>query len=481
MNATKQNNTMHLINRLRFEAHCSEEGQAFELRQNFAHTLQIQIAEVIDKVCSKHIAKDEWLQIDTLEIDLGHCSPHLLSQNFAQLFLAQFEKEFTKKIHTFTPQQRETSKQHSQLDLFRYFILHGSLPWWQDDVLVDLDTVIQQLHSLAPEQFRVLLYQYQEIQSVWIRMALQLSDQSKRLAISLIQELSEVEILLSHWVETFITDDIRFSEPAKTMAIARGLVLHHAPQLINNENKTTVIFQIIADMIRSIAPDTSEKRIETAQHSFNALQSFGVDNTTKEALSSIPSRSLTVDAEQPIQNSNTDLPARADTKIEQRYVVHHSGVILLAPFLKQFFTACQLLNGREWKHKEAQYQAIHLLKYLSAGSKKTPEYSLLLEKLLCGIAIEEPIPLDVGLQEYQLQEAQALLTSVIEHWKVLKNTSIDGLRETFLKRDGLITVKDNGWLLQVERKTLDVLLDSIPWGYSSIVLPWNSYLIHVEW
>ena len=70
---------------------------------------------------------------------------------------------------------------------------------------------------------------------------------------------------------------------------------------------------------------------------------------------------------------------------------------------------------------------------------------------------------------------------MITHWSALKNTSIDGLREGFLKRDGLITKKENGWLLQVERKTMDVLLENIPWGYSTISLMWNDYLLTVEW
>ena len=40
---------------------------------------------------------------------------------------------------------------------------------------------------------------------------------------------------------------------------------------------------------------------------------------------------------------------------------------------------------------------------------------------------------------------------------------------------------DKDWLLQIERKTMDVLLDNIPWSYTKIFLPWNPYLITVEW
>jgi hypothetical protein len=58
---------------------------------------------------------------------------------------------------------------------------------------------------------------------------------------------------------------------------------------------------------------------------------------------------------------------------------------------------------------------------------------------------------------------------------------VNGLRENFLKRDGLIRKKENDWHLHVERKTMDVLLDRIPWGYSMVQLPWSTYFISVEW
>jgi hypothetical protein len=40
----------------------------------------------------------------------------------------------------------------------------------------------------------------------------------------------------------------------------------------------------------------------------------------------------------------------------------------------------------------------------------------------------------VLLSGEQLAEADEMLLSVIEHWTVLKNTSVRGLREAFLQR-----------------------------------------------
>ena len=166
----------------------------------------------------------------------------------------------------------------------------------------------------------------------------------------------------------------------------------------------------------------------------------------------------------------------------EKYFVKHAGIILLAPFLKTFFTNLNLLiNGNEWNDKNAQYKAVYMLWFLSTGQQHTFEYNLTIEKILCGISIDEPLPVDIQLSAQDIDEAESLLSSMIEHWKAIKNTSINGLRETFLKRDGIIKKQESGWLLQVERKTLDVLIDSIPWGYTTVFLPWNNYFVSVEW
>ena len=462
---------MHLINRLRFEVRCPEEEQAFKLRQSFAQTFQPEIIEIIDKVCSEYVSEDEWLQIDTVEIDLGRFSPHMLARDFATVFREQFEKELAKKLNALTFEQRKASKEYSCMELFSHFMLQGTLPWWSNEAEVDINAIIQELYARTPRQLRAFFYDHRGNRFVWTRAAFQLNDEAKRAIISLFKELQDAETRLSKWAETYKTYDIRFNESTMILEAASGALLRHAPEIINDQEFEATISLIIDDVIKETAPgwtDDMKKMPEGA--SFEA------------SIAPVTANALTTEASHTHKSSASLSPHEdAETESEQRYVVRHSGMILLAPFFKKFFDACGLLDDMEWKNKDMQYQAVHLLKYLTTGSKKIPEYNLVLEKIICGMAVEEPIPLDVGLQEYQLDEVQALLASVIEHWKVLKNTSIDGLRETFLKRDGLITRKNDVWLLQVERKTLDVLLDSIPWGYSTVALPWNDYLIHVEW
>ena len=61
---------------------------------------------------------------------------------------------------------------------------------------------------------------------------------------------------------------------------------------------------------------------------------------------------------------------------------------------------------------------------------------------------------------------------MIEQWRILKKTSVDGFRESFLQREGRLSLQENGWSLKVARASYDVLLDQLPWGISVVLLPW---------
>jgi len=474
--------SVHLVNRLHFQVSCAEQEQAFALRQNFAQTLQPEIVEIIDEVCSEYVSEHEWLRIDRLELDLGRFSPTGFTRDFAVAFREQFEKALAKQLDVFSNERRRGSKQYSRLELFCHFMQMGTLPWWAHEADVNIDAIAQELLDGVPAQLRAFFYQQRLNRAVWTRVALQLDDTVKSAILSLFSELREAETRLLEWIETIQTSGVRFDEHVKILKSIRHALLLSAPEVIDSQDCETAITVVRDKVIDAASADWPESTAQLAKLVFGERQTIQ-RGFSLEALISEDANEQSLLATGPIVSDSNDLFFHGDAEIgiKQRYVVHHAGVILLTPFFRQFFDNCGLLEGPEWNSKDSQYQAVHLLKYLASGLNKTAEYSLVLEKLICGLAIEEPIPLVVDLQMQQMDQAQELLASVIEHWQALKNTSINGLREAFLKRDGLITRKNDGWLLQVERKTLDVLLDSTPWGYSMITLPWNGYLIHVEW
>ena len=74
-----------------------------------------------------------------------------------------------------------------------------------------------------------------------------------------------------------------------------------------------------------------------------------------------------------------------------------------------------------------------------------------------------------------------VLLSVIEHWNILQNTSVEGLRQSFLQRNGKLSYNGSEWLLQVEQQPYDMLLQHLPWNISMIKLPWMEQMLKTEW
>ncbi|MGS0742589.1 contractile injection system tape measure protein [Glaciimonas sp. GG7] len=51
----------------------------------------------------------------------------------------------------------------------------------------------------------------------------------------------------------------------------------------------------------------------------------------------------------------------------------------------------------------------------------------------------------------------------------------------FLQREGRLILREGKWTLTVSRKTLDILLDQLPWGISVVLHPWMPHPLSVEW
>lgn len=166
--------------------------------------------------------------------------------------------------------------------------------------------------------------------------------------------------------------------------------------------------------------------------------------------------------------------------------INNAGLVLLNPFLPRLFTMLSYTENGKFKGREEQIRAIFLMQFLVFGNdKKTqpeyPEHELLLNKTLVAWENEKPIPRSIELKEEELSTAESLLKAVLQHWSKLKNTSLAGLREGFLQREGKLEFRENDMLLTVESKAYDMLLDSIPWSYNLIKFPWMKQAVHVKW
>ena len=156
-------------------------------------------------------------------------------------------------------------------------------------------------------------------------------------------------------------------------------------------------------------------------------------------------------------------------------------MVLLHPFLSSLFAGLHLLQNKQFLHLQAQKKAIIVLYYLATGNTAAAEHELVIPKILCGFPIENIITKNTTLTEEEMEEADGLLNAVIAQWSILKNTSLAGLRESFLQRNGKVFTKNNDIHIQIEKGAIDMLLDHLPWGLNIIKLPWVNNIIRTEW
>jgi hypothetical protein len=158
--------------------------------------------------------------------------------------------------------------------------------------------------------------------------------------------------------------------------------------------------------------------------------------------------------------------------------VENAGAVIIAAFIYPLFAHVGLLHENEITDKN---NALQLLHYSITGNDQPAEFELLLPKVLCGMEVEAIPEMYLPLDAAMLHQADEMLAAVINHWNVLKNTSVQGLRESFLQRSGKLSFDGNEWLLQVEQKPYDMLLQQLPWTISMIRLPWMPQVLQTEW
>ena len=173
---------------------------------------------------------------------------------------------------------------------------------------------------------------------------------------------------------------------------------------------------------------------------------------------------------------------RTQPDLKERIPIYNAGLVLFQPFLISFFDRLGLLESRKhFKSATCQIRAAHLLHELSGFGEIPVEHLMLFNKLLCGINIMFPIDCRFKISETESLEMEHLLRATIGNWAIIRNTSISGFQESFVKRQGVLERSQDDWILRVETKGIDILLDDIPWDIHLISFPWNNYLVYVDW
>jgi hypothetical protein len=160
--------------------------------------------------------------------------------------------------------------------------------------------------------------------------------------------------------------------------------------------------------------------------------------------------------------------------------VEGAGIVLMAPFFYMYFNRLGMTENNSFKTTELAIRAVHLLHYLASGQTAAPRQALLY-KLLCGVDLRLPLDGSITVTDHEKEVSESLLHGVLQNWTSLQSKSIDALRETFLQRVGRLEENEMGWNVTVERKSMDILVDWIPWSFSLVKLSWMEKSLAVHW
>jgi hypothetical protein len=189
----------------------------------------------------------------------------------------------------------------------------------------------------------------------------------------------------------------------------------------------------------------------------------------------------------PPEASSAEKAASAESRFSDadELYVGNAGLVVLWPFLGRFFALQELLEENKFKNPAALQRAAGLLQYVAtgedAGDAAAPEYLLPLNKVLCGMPLDEVFDFGPPITDAEIEACDDLLGAVIQQAPILREMSVAGFRASFLLRKGQLSARDGNWLLRVERETHDVVLDRFPWGVNLVKLPWMEAMMQVEW
>lgn len=171
----------------------------------------------------------------------------------------------------------------------------------------------------------------------------------------------------------------------------------------------------------------------------------------------------------------------SDPKI---FFIDNAGLCLLSAWFLRLLSMLDYLNEarKDIKDTKSRIRAIFLLQYLTCQEEKEyRETELVFNRLLVGLPMHIPLPKRLELTAEEKQIADSLLSAVKAYWPKMNGTSMKGFLQSFVTRTGRLEEQDEKWVLTVDDKAFDILLDSIPWGFRQIRLPWLKKYIQVKW
>ena len=470
----------HIIQKQSFEIGFENPENTLGLQNQVAQVFYESLKPRMEKMFDEMFDHDQYAVIDRLEIDLGTLDPENWEQEFADRAIERL------KISLATAQKDIFNtldyRSQSAIETFFFYLENGFMPWNSrlgttaelEELLTVNAPLISHLMKLIASKSLVaerLVYQFSEAFTQQVIDEIIPGKQEKmRDIFELLQEFDPVSAATQ-------TQQLP-SEKITDIALLQALASGHE---ITSEKYYTVLLKLVEK------DKNLQIKVKNILNTLDDPHKKVILNTkvhNEEILVKKSGTETGINTDSKLEEHAENLPAEshesAETNNEAIYV-ENAGLVLLHPFLMSLFENLGLAEDEKWQDDFCQQKAVLILQYLVKGNSPAYENELVLNKIMCGLQPDDVVNTTTEHEADVITECENLLEAVIEHWSILRNTSVESLRETFLLRSAKLSIVDRGWLLQVEQKSFDVLLGHLPWGIGIIKIPVMNEMIFVEW
>lgn len=477
-------NQRHIIKKQVLEITIDGREKAGQAQEKFKQLFQEHLLPAISAVFDQISPDGELHRIDRLEIDLGEVDLSVAGDQIPEHFKVLFQHALEEKIAKIKPhpQATQSADPGTRIEVLLHFLDTGHLPWWASASGPDtLEGLFEAFTQLPKVEMARILGDILRLDRRKKRFLRHLEGKHLEALIGKLSPSKEIWSTFSQWqkIVPAIAMEGGFQKNTLRLQSVEGL-LHFLRSSAPSDIDSVRMLEFLLLHTTPAGVPHSRFREQLSHHIRDKqAEQPGLAQLFRQ-IGPTPAPPQSTEPEKNEKGEALTPETRKFHHSEEIYL-HNAGLVILAPFLPSLFQHLGWLDEREFKGEGEKYRACQLLQYLVDSSNEAPEFQLPLNKLLCGLSLEEPIETEVLLTQEEQEEGDALLRAAIGHASILRDMSIDGFRNTFLRREGLLKDQNDYWLLRVSRETYDIVLDQFPWSFQTIKLPWMERAIYVEW
>jgi hypothetical protein len=478
-------------------------SDGFALQQKISNLMNGVAIEKMGRLFDDLVSSEEWLIMDRIDIQIGDISADELESRFADLLIEKLKGKIEdRKAQILTGAVKGTgsasfmSLQEKTLHSFIVFIEKGMFPWWYEvrshtDFENDISDALQNFQTLTltrpgdhylSELNRILSFEYasnrlagQFSDKVFEQLLEFLSSQPGKApsCVSAIAAIRRIAVILAGMANRISSGNI-ISESLtkiKSLLIQKFTLAKPNEEFLGGWLSDVVQFLSSGDLVaikNEILNDMELKEL------FSGTITGLSDDTKKRITTSPPEAEM--EPHYLTQAQQSDIIREIESL--EGVMVSNAGLVIVAPFLSELFNECRILEGKNIIDPDMAVAILHLIVW---GNIEYREYDTVLSKVLCDIGSEHHLRPITRMEPDIYGNVEEMLKATVRNWGALKDTSPEGLRESFLRRKGKLIFSNDNWFLHVEQNTIDILLQSLPWSIGFIRLPWMKTMLRTEW